>query len=84
MRVAAWREIITTKKNENNAKMTSKRIMMMGGLRWCAGLAPCTRDNSSAPTRAPRRPPLDKMNNERVAANANSDNKATMMHDKHE
>ena len=53
--------------------MTNKRIMMVGGLRWGAGLAPCTRENSSAPTRAPRRPPLDEMNNERVAANANND-----------
>ena len=33
-------------------------MMMMGGFRWCTGLVPCTRDNSSAPTRVPRRPPL--------------------------
>ena len=30
----------------------------MGGLRWCTGLVPCTRENSSASTRVPRRPPL--------------------------
>ena len=37
-------------------------------------MVPCTRDHSSAPTRVPRRPPLDAMNNMRVATNANSDN----------
>ena len=30
----------------------------MGGLQWCTGLVPCTRDHSSAPTRVPRRPPF--------------------------